>query len=318
MSKKRAWIPAALAVVAITATGARAQTTSPVTVPTTSPVVVSPNGGSNLGTQFPSNQSGQFGNSNQFGQFGNSGQFGNFNQFGNFDPRLNFDGSSLGFTPGVTPGNQFLPGFGNGGYYYNNYNNGSGYSGPMFNSMGPWANQNNFGLGIQSGGRVPIAGLNSPPIGRGPRYANIRNDGSGSGYDYQSQARADAMAQQRAQGTAAVTGPDTQQARISNQMENLMENRPLTQGTVVGPKQGTLVVRYQNNGESRINRFSPSSVYYFGSSGRMATANSASLPPGTSVLIPMPTAAEYRQAVAGSRQVYKSSKTKAKKSHKTW
>jgi len=265
--------------------------------------MISPNAGSNLGTQFPNDGSGFFGAGSNVG--------GGFN----FDPRLQIGGSSLGFTPGVTPGNQFFPGSGS-GFFFTPY--GFGNSGPMFNSVGPWAAQNNSGVGIMRGG-IPIAGLNSPPLRPGPyRWVNVRDGGSGSGYEYQSRARADELAQQGESATISVRVADPEQARVAVRMENLMENRPLTQGTIVGPKEGALVVRYEKDGQSRINRFDRSTVFFFGSGGRLAAANAASLPSGTEVLVPLPTTQEYQQAVAGSRQEMRAKATiKAKAKNNT-
>lgn len=295
-----------------------------------------------------------------------------------FDPRLSINGSALGFTPGVTPGNQFVPGFGTGfvGPFWGPW----GYSGPTFNSLGPWNALSNRGFVRNTG--VPVAGVNSPPLRRGRvRVTRIVDGGSGSGYDHESLRRADELA--RFGNPAAVMGPrnrssefggatqgvttgtmevdpnaaqvadapgivegygpngitggftpaptrtaraatrarfstqaqeipgvvnvssiDPQQIRVANHVQDVMDDRPLTEGTVLGRSDGGIMVQYQQNGETVSRVFPRGEVFYFGQDDRLLTA-STGIRTGTSVLIPLPgTSRVESQAVAGSRQEF--------------
>src|SRR4051794_28418891 len=120
----KGWIPAAVAAAAIAAGGAQAQTRV--------------NGGfANVNNGFSSGfgvgANNGFAAGSTFGPsfFNNSGfvdpRFAN-PQVNNFDPRLMVNGSSLGFTPGVTPGNFFVPNGGNG--FVPLFYGPGGYSGP--------------------------------------------------------------------------------------------------------------------------------------------------------------------------------------------
>jgi hypothetical protein len=298
-------IPAAAAVVLITAGGAKAQTTPGVA---SGPATMI-----NPGTVFPNTTGSGFNNgSNNFGTPFNNGFATGFNSF---DPRLQFDGSSLGFTPGVTPGNVFVPSTGYG--YYNPYLNGYGYGyTPWYNNpanagyMAMMSQQ--YGGGMRRGGGLPIAGLNSPPLRAGaPTRMTIRNGGSGSGYDVRAVERADELAQDN--GPVQVGSTDPQQVSLANRMENVMLNQPLTQGTVVGKQDGGVLVRFQKDGEMETRRFENSQVFHFSNSGRLMTANTASMTEGTSVLVPLPASRVIRQSVAGSRQTYRATTKKAKK-----
>jgi len=316
-----------MAVVLITAAGAQAQTvTSPGTV--TAPGGVTNPGAFGTGTfgnPGAFGNQGNFGNQGTFGNFGNQGSFGNFgngftgaNGFnfntpagtadprffdprGNFfDPRPQFNGGSLGFTPGVTPGNQYIPGSGFGSYYDPYYYNQGGYSGPSMDYWNMLMQQRAYQGGMRRG--LAIAGLNSPPLGRSPsRRMTIRDSGSGSGYEQQSRDRADQLARENPGGDLNSTDP--QQIRLATHMENVMLNQPLTQGTVVGAQDGGVLVRYEQDGAMKTRRFAGSQVFYFGNSGRLGTAGTTMLQEGSQVLVPLP-AASVQQSVAGSRQTY--------------
>jgi hypothetical protein len=278
-------IPAAAAVVLIAAGGAKAQT------------VTSPGATTAPGQVVPTDP--------------NSGFATGFNAI---DPRLQFNGSSFGFTPGVTPGNFFfVPSTGYG--YYNPYLYGYGYT-PWYNNpanAGYMAMLNQqYGGSMRRGGGLPIAGVNSPPLQAGaPTRMTIRDGGSGSGYDVRAVERADELAQDNAAINVGSTDP--QQVRLANRMEDVMLNQPLTQGTVVGKEDGGVLVRFQKEGEMETRRFDNSQVFHFSASGRLATANTASLTEGTSVLVPLPASRVIRQSVAGSRQTYRATIKKAKK-----
>lgn len=331
-------MPAALAALTISSV-AEAQTSVPLT----------PSFGG--GTTVPNTAVNRFGGNP--GQFGVNGTFGANNGFNNgfgtpfntniapvfpngtfangvqvdprfsdprstfFDPRLNVNGSSLGFTPGVTPGNQFVPGNGFGsGYFYNPW----GYSGPLVDTTGAYAAAQNPGFRRMGG--IPIAGVNSPPLQPGRfRVTRIVDGGSGSGYDYASRARADALsgtgnpavAPSRGSGVSNeqlnqsvnVSEIDPQQIRVVNRMEDVMDNRPLTEGMVMSLGSGTVSVRYTQDGNLRVQSFPAAQVFYFQSGGGMATASMANgaLQPGDRVLIPVPAQSTIiRQSVAGSRQ----------------
>jgi hypothetical protein len=285
-----------------------------------------------------------------------------------FDPRLQFNGGSLGFTPGSTTGNTFIPANGDGFFFHNPW----GYSGPMVDARGAWAQRG----GPAFGGTVPVAGLNSPPVGRGSaRVTRIVDGGSGSGYDYASLAVADALTGNDlprpaggvidpgvvptrvsvrggttvvrtqpiapthvAVGTVrtpptvqvfepsiptrtAVAGSRTvyrttenvvnvaevnpQQIRLADHMEDVMENRPLTEGTVISLHDRDVVVRYLSRGVVTVERFPMGNVFFFHNGGTLATASTGGrmLQPGDEVLIPLPTTVSIeRQSVAGSRQ----------------
>jgi len=308
MLHRKMTIPAAMAVVLITAAGAKAQTvTSPGTTGT--PTVTNPTPNTNFG-QFNTLGSGT----------GVNGQNNGIGSGFNFDPRLNFGGGSLGYTPGVTQGNQFFQGSGYGYYnpYYNYYNPYYGYnSGPTLDTMGAFYGNNGGNGGMMRRGGLAIAGVNSPPLGRSPyRHVNVRNSGSGSGYEQQAQDRADQLARENPAGDMASRDP--RQVQLANRMQSVMMNHAVTQGTVVGKQDGGLLVQFTQDGATRTQRFPSSQVFYFGSTGRIGSG--PNIAEGTSVLVPAPSGQAIRQSVAGSRQTLTSAKkaaaAKAKKAHK--
>lgn len=311
----------------------------------------------------------------------------NFGFTGPFaDPRFGFNAGFNQFTPAFGGGFvnpnfvQFVPSFGGYGGYP-----GWGYSGPLIDVRSAWTQNPPVFPGYRG---IPIAGINSPPLQPGARATRIVNSGSGSGYDYQSLARADALA--RTGNPAAVTGgadPDSsfggetqgvttgsprivtgritnqapgieenygpnglgpnsgvietrtaqrngngqtrtartqatpptfngypavnvanvdpQQVRLVNRIEDVMEDRPLTEGTVVGMGTDGVSVRYERDGEILVQTFPAGQVFFFPSGGELATANTAPgmLRAGDQVLIPLPASDTIiRQSVAGTRQ----------------
>jgi hypothetical protein len=108
---------------------------------------------------------------------------------------------------------------------------------------------------------------------------------------------------QRETVTVDVGEIDPQQVRLANHMENVMEDRPLTEGTVIGKDEYGILVQYQVDGATRTRTFAPGDVFFFGNGTRVKTAGVTSVAMGTDVLVPVPAMATVvRQSVAGSRQ----------------
>ena len=208
---------------------------------------------------------------------------------------------------GFVPSNQFVPnGFVGNGFFTNGFvpSNtffyGSGYypyGGGVYD-LTPRYNGNYGGGFGRIGGGLPIIGLNTPPLQPGPyRRIAIRNGGSGSGYDVRSQQAAD-------ENTAAVVKTDPDEVKLAVRLENIMENRPLIEGTVVGISDDGVMVRCEVNGDMRTERFPLGQVVSF-QGGRLASAAKlrSDLQPGDRVLVPQPVVKKATQSVAGSRQV---------------
>lgn len=135
---------------------------------------------------------------------------------------------------------------------------------------------------------------NSSPVRDRFVSAPRRNEDRSSGRTYVSR---------RETATVDVAEIDPQQVRLANHMENVMEDRPLTEGTVIGKDEYGIIVQYQVNGDTRTRSFAPGDVFFFGNGTRLKTAGVTSVAVGADVLVPMPaTATVVRQSVAGSRQ----------------
>jgi hypothetical protein len=93
---------------------------------------------------------------------------------------------------------------------------------------------------------------------------------------------------------------DAQQTRLASNLENMMEDRPLREGTITSLGATGAQVRFRAGNQVTTQRFPMEEVYFFKAGGLMATA--ATDPDlvgvGSQVLIPEPP----RQSVAGSRE----------------
>lgn len=170
------------------------------------------------------------------------------------------------------------------------------YSGPLVNNLGTWQARNwapTFGYGFSA---VPIAGVNSPPIGRQIRLsAPVR--------EYRRTLPRTGAGERT--GAADVLVPaaeiDPQQVRLAAGLENAMENRPLVEGEVERVGATGVVVRYRDGQDLVSERFPHGQVYFFqGERLASGATNPEVLEPGKAVLVPTPEPA--RQSVAGTRE----------------
>jgi hypothetical protein len=235
--------------------------------------------------------------------------------FGFFDPRpVDATGAALGFTPGLTPSNTFIPGTGGGFSFVGPW--GWGYNGPLVDNRADWLRGS---INFPRPGGLPVAGVNTPPLGRGPRRAAIR-DSTGGAFRVAGR-RQEYNAANTPNGLGERTinrGPSREdrfngavvnvaeispkQVRLAGRMEDLMENRPMIEGTITGRSNGGLLVRFESRGELRTQRFPAGEVFAF-HGARLASGSTDRIAVGTGVLVPEPvTVRTYRQSVAGSRQ----------------
>lgn len=170
------------------------------------------------------------------------------------------------------------------------------YSGPLVDVRGAWLGRNlqpTFGMR-----RVPIAGLNSPPVRPGVRLAGVR--------------RAPAPAPPPAAPVpeAGKEGddfyleplPEVDPARVQliRSFESVMEKRPIVQGTVERVGATGVLVRYERDGELVTGRFEHGSVYFFRDEQlESGITRPEHLQVGTPVLVPLPSPPA---AVAGVRE----------------
>lgn len=154
--------------------------------------------------------------------------------------------------------------------YYPSY--GPLYSGPLVNNLGQWRQLNRGPVAVGQGrvGNYPIAGLNSPAIGKTEaRRVSFRS------------------------GTPAAPGTAVretrEQERLTTRLETLMQDRPLVSGTVVRVGATAVSVRLEDGRSARNHRFDFDQVFFF-RSGELATAKSAPnvLQAGDRVLVPQP------------------------------
>jgi len=98
------------------------------------------------------------------------------------------------------------------------------------------------------------------------------------------------------------------QTRLASRAQEIMANRPMREGLVVSIDGGTVDVTYTCDGKSRQDTFPAGEVFFFRTSGALATAANANgaLHIGDRVLVACETE-QPRQAVAGSRQEMRSS-----------
>jgi hypothetical protein len=291
---KRLVIPAALAAVLIGP--ASAQSTTPGSLPTvnTNLPAVNPALTSPFGTT-PGFTDPRFGvNTTLPSPFGTATP-----GFNNFDPRLrDATGAGLGFTPGVTPGNNFVD-FGLGGGFFVP---GWGYTGPIVDPRPAWMVGPQGWNARMGGGAMPIVGLNTPPLQAGPRRAAIRMGSSATSRV--------AGSRQELRGSATVSAADVSptQVRLAKRMEDAMEDRPMIEATVLAVTPGEITVRFESGMELRTRRLAPSEVFFFeGSKLASGSTDRSRLSVGESVLIAEPVV--IRQSVAGSRQETRSGGT---------
>jgi len=96
------------------------------------------------------------------------------------------------------------------------------------------------------------------------------------------------------------------QVALANKLENLMAERPMREGLVLKIATDTVEVSYKCDGESKVETFPAGEVFFFRTSGSLATAATArgGLKVGDRVLVACEEkrASEPRQSVAGSRE----------------
>lgn len=100
--------------------------------------------------------------------------------------------------------------------------------------------------------------------------------------------------------------------RASRQIQDIMENRPITEGELIRLGATGAQVRITVNGTVRTERYEIENVFFFGADGRLMTAAQAPdlAVPGSRVLVPVPAVDEQ---VAGSRETTRNGKAPAKK-----
>lgn len=165
------------------------------------------------------------------------------------------------------------------------------YSGPLVDVRGAWASRT---PGFMPGSRVAIAGLNSPPLQAGTPPARVPAP------------RRTASPEPAPGGDEFYLAPrpepeaDAGQAKVVRSFENVMEDRPLVEGTVERVGATGVLVRYEQGGEMVSGRFDHSRVFFF-QDEQLASGSSRPelLQPGMKVLVPQP---EPASAVAGVRE----------------
>lgn len=206
--------------------------------------------------------------------------FGFDNGFG-FNNGLGYD-SGFGFTPGFT------------GYY----GYGPTWSGPLLDVRSAWAQGSGAGPGMRGSGwngtGIPTLGMNvraagpaQRPVGR----ARVKLTQDSAVQQRVAGARQEARREQAA---------DAEQVRLAANLQNLMNDRPLREGTVTSLGAKSAEVRFRAGNQVTTQRFPLGEVYFFKAGGLMATAATDPdlLGVGSQVLIPEPP----RQSVAGSRE----------------
>lgn len=199
-----------------------------------------------------------------------------------FDPRLNNGfNNGFGFTPGFS------------------YGYGPTWSGPLVDVRSAWGQGS--GVGIRGTG---YAGTGIPTLGMNVRAAGPPGVPVGR---VRVKMTTDPTIQQRVAGArqeARAEQPvDQEQVRLASKLGNVMEDRPLREGTITSLGATGAQVKVAMNGSTTTARFPMEEVFFFKAGGALATA--ATDPDlvgiGTKVLVPQPAAAP-REAVAGSRQ----------------
>jgi len=217
-----------------------------------------------------------------------------------------------GINPGFNtfnPGFDIAPGYGAGvPYWY-----GPLYSGPLVDVRRAWMNVPVLmprGTGWNGTG-IPTLGLNvRAPGPAGQRIPNSRvrvkltqepnltQRVAGSRQETATTARANATEQGEVRGGEV----SAEQVRLTGWLEDVMEERPLREGTITSIGATGALVKFQADGKVQTQRFPMEEVFFFKDEGQLATAatDPGMVGVGTQVLIPEPI--EPREAVAGSRQ----------------
>ena len=153
--------------------------------------------------------------------------------------------------------------------FYPSYGNyGPLWSGTLVNNRGAFGALNWQQARIMPGyGGVPLAGLNSPPVGRSEtRRATFRGEGQ------------------------AVRSAATRRGnRDAGRLENLMSERPLISGTVIRVGATGVSVRVEEGRKTRNVRYNQGEVFFFRGGDLTSSASSPDvLQPGDRVLVPQP------------------------------
>ena len=204
-------------------------------------------------------------------------------------------GNGIGSTGSTVPTNTFgfggFPGYG-GGYY------GYGPSGPLEDATGLWGNGVNMTIPPPPyhPARVPILGVNVPvtPIGARAAYTGNRTGASmrrlsSNGPSGSMQAlTAPSDVQERVAGSRQELRQSAEQTEVVNRMQEVMNNRPLREGTVVTTGATAYKVRYHADGASHTERVPVADVFFFQGDGELASAATkpGAIHAGDRVLIP--------------------------------
>jgi len=199
-------------------------------------------------------------------------------------------GTGFAGIPNGVVGGYGFPGYGYPGYGYPGYGYpGYGYPGYGYPGM----------MG------APNSGMYLPQY-QG-QYAPNGQYGSGQGGQASSYGGAGMRAGRRRNTADANTpdpGTDARQAEVALNAEELMNQRPLREGTVTRAAAANLDVRVHTDASDQVHTYPAGEVFFFRTNGAIATAATApnTLRTGDRVLVPEPLAKEPRAAVAGSRE----------------
>lgn len=208
-------------------------------------------------------------------------------------------GNGTGFPGTVGTTNTFglgtgYPGYG-GGYY------GYGPSGPLFDATGLWGNGVNLTIPPPPyhPARVPILGVNVPVTPIGARNAYMGNQTGASMRRLSSNGPSGSMqaltapgdVQERVAGSRQEIRQSAEQSEVVNRMQEVMNNRPLREGTVVTTGATAFKVRYRADGMNHTERVPVADVFFFRGDGELASAATrpGAIHAGDRVLIPQAT-----------------------------
>lgn len=206
-----------------------------------------------------------------------------------------------GLPEAANGGQTFVPAPVTPGYYYYTpyyspyYSPYWGYSIPMVDSRYAIAAATDHRISLGYG-KVPIAGLNSPPLGVVPRMPR-----RAAAPRRTTPAKAKKTSGSSGAATVTIADVDPQQVTLAGRMEGDMESRPLVEGTVARIGATGVLVRYRREGAEELDRLSHSRVFFLrGERLASAATDPDQLREGMTVLFAQPEAP--RQSVAGSRE----------------
>jgi hypothetical protein len=205
---------------------------------------------------------------------------------GVFPNGTGFPSTFTGTNPTLGVGGGFFPGFG------------FGFSGPLVDVTGLWGNGVNMTIPPPPyhPARVPILGVNVPvaPVGSQNVYTGTRGGASmrrlsSNRPSVSMQAlAAPSDVQERVAGSRQELRQSAEQSEVVNRMQEVMNNRPLREGTVVTTGATAFKVRYHADGVSHTERVPVEDVFFFQGDGQLSSAATrpGALHAGDRVLIP--------------------------------